>query len=209
MKTILIADDHELIREGMRSIIEQSPKKYRIIEATSCAQVKHILSRQKVHYAILDMMFTDGNLFISPESALNFCKQTRILIYSANAERLYAKRLLQKGARGYLCKLASVEELQEAIQTVLQDQVYLSSAFKKMILKQAGANSEDPIDTLTDRELAVAESIIAGIALGEIAEQLSLDASTISNYRRRLFKKMSVANAMELKDKFLWYRMNE
>ncbi len=189
METILIADDHEIIRMGIHSIIKRFPGEYRIIEADSCAAVKQIFASQPVQYAILDIMLADGNLFLFPDIILDHCQQTSILVYSAIVEKLYAERLLRKGIRGYLCKQANLEELQEAIHAILKNEVYLSTGLKDILWKSPGAYPADPVDKLSDRELAVAECIIAGYAVQEIALQLSLDISTISTFKRRLFKK--------------------
>lgn len=208
METILIADDHELIRRGIRTIIEGFPQPYNLIEASTGEAVLQLLSTQQVHFAILDMLLADGNIFFAPDSILTYSHQTNMLVYSAHAERLYARRLLQKGVRGYLCKQAPVQELENAIKTVLNKEIYLSPSLKEILSGPAKAGIPDnPLDALSDRELEVVEYITTGMSTSEIARRLDLDLSTVSTYRRRLFKKLEVQNTIELNDKFLWYKM--
>lgn len=208
METILIADDHELIRWSIRTIIEGFSRKYKIIEASTCTKVRHLLSREKVRYAIMEIQLADGNIFFTSESILAYSSRINILVYSASAEMMYARRLLQKGVRGFLCKQASVAELEAAIRTVLHNDLYLSASQKEIFLKDSPVmDSQNPLEALSDREMAVAEGLIAGIGTTALARRMDLDKSTVSTYRNRLFRKLEVKNVMELKDKFFWYRM--
>ena len=122
MKTILIADDHEIVRCGVRMIINSFPQKYHVIEASTCTQVIQTLSGQQVHHAILDMNLADGNLFSAVQTTA-YCHQTNILVYSMNAEKIYAPRLMQKGARGFVSKQAKIEELENAIRCVFNGEI--------------------------------------------------------------------------------------
>ena len=208
METILIADDHEIVRRGARMIIESLPQKYNFIEAVTCDEVMQALSRQQVHYAVLDMFLEDGNVFTSIQQIPEYFHQTNILVYSMNAEKIYARRLIQQGARGFVCKQASIQELELAIRSLLNGEIYLSGSMKKALFDSAKKNaSKNPIDLLSDRELEVVEYIAMGLGAKEIANKLNLDITTVSTYRRRAFEKLDVQNMIELKDKFLLYKM--
>lgn len=208
METILIADDHEIIRRGIRMIVEALPKQYHFIETASCAAVIKALSSQKIHYSILDMTLSDGNVFSDTELLTAYGKSTDILVYSMNAENVYAKRLLQKGVKGFVCKKDGIEDLEKAIHSLLNGETYLSPMLKKDLFGPSKADKiENPINALSDRELAVVEYTTSGMGAKEIAHKMNLDITTISTYRRRAFKKLNVQNMYELKDKFMLYKI--
>lgn len=189
METILIADDHEIVRRGLRMMIETFPTKYHFIEATTCAEVMKILSGQRVHYTILDMTLADGNVLSVLEQLGHYSQQTNILIYSTNAARIYAWRLIQKGIKGFVEKQASMDELEKAICEVLRGEVYLSPELKQGLLDPTGKQvSANVLDTLSDRELEVVEYLATGLGSKEIGHKMKLDITTVSTYRRRAFE---------------------
>jgi two-component system invasion response regulator UvrY len=210
METILIADDHEIVRRGVRMIIESFPRKYNIIEASTCAEVIKVLFKQQVQTAILDMFLVDGNIFSSIQQITASRLHTNILVYSMNAEKIYGRRLIEKGVRGFVSKQASIEELENAIRTVIDGEIYLNQNLKDLFLTPGKTNFlKNPIDLLSDRELEVVEYVAVGMGAKEIAHKMSLDITTVSTYRRRAFEKLDVQNMIELKDKFLLYKMQD
>lgn len=208
METILIADDHEIVRHGIRIFIESMPVKYRFIEASTCKAVIHILSNEKVDYTILDMQLEDGNIFSTVSQFIDYCNKTRVLVYTMNAEKIYARRLMQKGIKGFVSKQAPMQQLQTAIRSVLNGEIYLSSLTKEALTQPQKADRfVNPIDSLSDRELEVVEYVSSGVGIKEIAILMHLDVTTISTYRRRAFAKLGVENILDLKDKFTLYKM--
>lgn len=206
MQTVLIADDHQIVRRGIRMIIESFSTKFEIIEADSCASVAQILSGKKIDYAILDMVLTDGNL-LSIIQKIEACSgQTSILVYSMNEERIYARRLIEKGVRGFLCKQTTIEELEKAIRCIFKGEIYLSPDLLGNLIYNSGPATKNPIDSLSDRELQVVEHVVLGMGVKEIGERMGLDITTIGTYRKRAFEKMEVQNTIELKEKFLLYK---
>ena len=207
METVLIADDHEIVRRGVRTLIESFPGKYQFIEANSCAEVAQLLSREQIHYAILDMVLADGNILSILQQIEACSHQTHILVYTMNAERIYARRLIEKGIRGFLCKQTSIEELEKAVRSILSGEVYLSNELTVALLNNSRTNlAQNPIDSLSDRELEVVEYVSIGMGTKEIGQKMNLDITTISTYRRRAFEKLNVQNTIELKEKFLLYK---
>ena len=208
METILIADDHEIIRRGIRMIIETLPGQYDFIEASSCAGVIESLSRQKIEYSILDMVFSDGNLFSDTDLLMTYGDMTDVLVYSMNGESIYGMRLLQKGIKGFVSKRSGIDELEKAIGSLLEGRRYISPYLQEALLTSSRAkDSENPIHSLSDRELEVVEYTTLGLAVKEIARKMNLDITTVSTYRRRALKKLNVQNMFELKDKFLFYKI--
>jgi two-component system invasion response regulator UvrY len=208
METILIADDHEIVRQGIRRIIESFPKTYRLIESSTCKGVIEILSDEKVEYTILDMHLEDGNIFSTINNFTDYYNKTNILVYSMNAEKIYARRLIQKGVKGYVSKQAPVGMLEAAIRSVLNGEMYLSPWLKEALSQKSKSNEPaNPIDNLSDRELEVIEYTSSGMGVKEIAMRMSLEAATVSTYRRRAFDKLGVENVVELNNKLLLYKL--
>jgi two-component system, NarL family, invasion response regulator UvrY len=209
METILIADDQQIVRTGVKMIIESLPGKYTIIEAATCAEVIQVLFTRQIHFTILDLFLADGNIF----SAIHRIKapdKASILVYSMGAEKIYARRLLKKGVHGFISKLASIAELEKAIYYLLKGEVYLSQSMRKELLMPGKEDLlENPIHSLSDRELEVTEYVVTGMSPGKIAQQMKLNFTTVSTYRRRIFAKLHVNNDIELRDKFLLYKMQE
>jgi two-component system, NarL family, invasion response regulator UvrY len=208
METILIADDHEIVRQGIRRIIESFPKKYRFLETSTCKGVIDTLASEKVEYIILDMHLEDGNIFSTINNFTDYCTKTNILVYSMNAEKIYARRLVQKGVKGFVSKQAPVGTLEAAIRNILNGERYLSPWLKEALSRQSKTDQlENPIDSLSDRELEVIEYTSSGMGVKEIAMRMKLEAATVSTYRRRAFDKLGVENVVELNNKLTLYKV--
>lgn len=208
MEHILIADDHTIIRRGIKMLLEKHCRNVTYIEAATCAEVRETFRTRPINYAILDLSYGDGNLFSATEELEQFSRQAKILIYSMNTERIYAQRLIGKGVKGYVNKLASMEELEKALKTVLNGDMYLSPALKEMLFTTIHKDSTgNPFDQLSDRELEVIEYLSIGLGTKEVARRMNLDATTISTFRRRAFEKLSVENPVELKEKLMLYKI--
>lgn len=207
MQTFLIADDHEIVRHGIRIIIETLPIKFIIIETDTCIGLMQVFSSQKPDYAIMDMVLADGNVFFDTPLLSQYASTTNILVYSMNGETIYARRLLQRGVRGFVSKKSGIAELEHAIRTFLNGEVYVSQDLKQLLTQYTDTAFLNPIDSLSDRELEVVEYSSMGMRVKEIAYKMKLDATTVSTYRQRAFKKLNVENIFELKEKFLLYKL--
>lgn len=208
MKKIIVADDHEIVRYGARVILENISSEFEIIEASTCKEVLQIIDRQEIDFGIFDIQLVDGNMFSIISQIIEQYPNISILVYSMNAEKIYAKRLLKKGIKAFVCKQESIGELEKAIKCLLNGEVYLSSAFKENVTGNAELNLEDnPFDLLSDRELEVAEYSCEGLRAKEIARRMDLDITTVSTFRRRAYKKLNVENAIELKEIMALYRL--
>jgi two-component system invasion response regulator UvrY len=205
MKTILIADDHEIIRMGVRMLIESFPEKYNFIEAATCVEIMQAFTDEQVHYAVLDVFLADGDLFSEIREISKHCQQTNILVYSMVPEKIYAKRFLKRGISGYVSKHATMKELENAILCCLQGQIYLSKAMREDLMrpKQEGI-SGNPFDLLSDAELQVVKYVAMGIDTKEIALKMKLKIATVNTYQRLAFKKLNVTDRVELEKRFLY-----
>jgi DNA-binding NarL/FixJ family response regulator len=202
MKTVLIADDHEIVRQGIRMILESLGEPYTFLEAFTVADALAHLKRQHVHFAVLDMSLADGNMFSKIDQITTDCPHTKVLVYSMNDEKIYGRRLFQKGIRGFVCKQSSINELEKALRTLVAGEIYFSAALKEEIARsiKSGTSAENPLDRLSDRELEVVEYISAGMGTKEISYKMNLDITTISTYRKRAYDKLGVQNVVELNE---------
>jgi len=197
---VLLADDHVLIRAGLKALLEDRSDIHVVDEASNGVEAVSSFIKHKPDVVILDisMPVMDG---------LETCKQLRkidseakILILSVYNEQQYATRALVSGASGYINKQASQEELYKAIRCVADGQFYLAEGNKDVILSKLlhMKGQHDLIDTLSDRELQVLRLLSQGKGIKEIASYLGLSIKTIDNYRYRVMTKLNLNRTVDL-----------
>ncbi|MBO9632329.1 MAG: response regulator transcription factor [Chitinophagaceae bacterium] len=207
MKKVLIADDHEIVRRGITMIIQSLPGQYQVIEASTCSQVLQAFTNEQLDFAILDMALSDANISSILEQVMDKKGEASLLVYSMNAEHIYAPRFFSKGFRGFVSKQASISELEKAIKTVFRGEVYISAELQETLLDPSRQMQlKNPIDALSDRELEVSEYLAIGMGVKEIAQKMNLDMTTVSTYKRRAFDKLGVQSSVELKEKLMIYK---
>lgn len=207
---ILIADDHAIVRHGTMLFINEWLPGAKISEADNFNKVAKMLGEQVFDLLILDINIPGGNNIQMVDVARLKQPGIRILIFTAYDEQLYAIRYLQAGANGYLHKLASEEQIRKAIETVLHDEQYMSREVKDLLLKMVMASGrrpphENPLHTLSNREIEVARFLVQGMSLIEISRALHLQISTVSTYKNRIFEKLEISNLVELVEKVRLY----
>ena len=199
MKKILIVDDHEVVREGVKKILNEQPSAATFGEASTAPEVIRLVREQDWDVVVLDLSVGDrGGLEILKE-----LKQIRprlpVLILSMHSEEQYARRAFKAGAAGYITKGSPREELVKAINKVIEGGVYISPALAERLAIDLGSDTERaPHEALSDREFEVMRLIASGKTVGEIAGMLNLSDSTISTYRARVLEKMRMKNNAEL-----------
>ena len=169
------------------------------------ADTRHAMSdvvAQGPNLVILDLSLADGHGFELIKDLGALSKAPRVLVFSTHEEDLYAERVLEAGALGYVRKTASPEELADAIRKVLAGQVYLSAQMtSKVLLRKVTpprGDHQSPIQALSDRELQVFELIGRGQSTKQIAGNLGVDTKTIETYRARIKEKLSLDSAPSL-----------
>ncbi|MCC7402696.1 MAG: response regulator transcription factor [Chitinophagaceae bacterium] len=196
---ILIADDHAIVRKGLKQILLEEYPTSKIGEAGDAeALIADILHEE------WDVVICDMNM--PGRSGLDALSQIRhtnprlpVLILSMYPEDQYALRVLKAGASGYLAKETVHEELIKAIRTVLSGRKYITSSIAEKLVESFNDDSgKMPHELLSDREFDVFKLLAIGKSVSEIAEQLSLSATTISTYRSRIMEKMNMKSNAEL-----------
>jgi DNA-binding NarL/FixJ family response regulator len=196
---VLIADDHAILRSGLRRLLQEMPEVEAVGEAESASQVRERMRSECWDVLLLDLDMPGQN----PLEVLKLVKSEHpdaaVLILSMYPEEQFALRALKAGAAGYLSKKSAPEQLVTAIRRVAEGGTYISAALAVTLARNLRARPVDTInDLLSDREFSVLRGIATGKPLSEIAKELSLSAKTVSTYRTRLLTKLNLHSNVEL-----------
>jgi len=199
MIRVLIADDHAVVRQGLKQILGDTRDMVVAGEAINGQEVLDRVRAEAWDVVVLDISMPD-------RSGLDVLKQLRaerpglpVLMLSMYAEDQYAMRVLKAGASGYLTKDSAAEELVNAVRKVVSGGRYVSSFLAEKLAFELGTDSSKlPHETLSDREFQVLRLLAAGESVKEIAAELYLSAKTVSTYRVRLLQKMNLTTNAEL-----------
>jgi DNA-binding NarL/FixJ family response regulator len=204
---VFLVDDHPVVRDGLRSIIEQESDLLFCGEAAEAAE-----ALAKIPSAAPDVVLVD--LSLGHSSGLDLLKDLVIqhpsilvIVLSMHDEMIYADRVLRAGARGYLMKVESSQSLLTAIRRVLAGKVFVSENVMTAIAAKLGEHKGDrlPIDRLSDRELQVFELMGKGMSTANIADQMHLSPKTVQAYVARTKEKFGVPSFKELlREAFRW-----
>lgn len=198
MTRILIADDHAIVRQGLKQILANALNSVLLGEAASVTEMFALLKQGEWDAVIMDLSMPGG-------SGLEALKQIKhdyeipVLVLSVSPEDQYAVRTLRAGAAGYLTKETAPEELVQAVERILRGGKYVSTALAETLAGQIGKEYVGALhESLSDRELEVLCLIASGKAVGQIAEELKLSVKTVSTYRARVLQKMKLKTNAEL-----------
>jgi two-component system invasion response regulator UvrY len=199
MIKILITDDHSIVRQGLKQIIDQEPDMKVSAEASNVHEMMEKVRKQNWDLVILD-------LTLPGKTGLDALKEIKleraklpVLILSMHPEDQYAVRVLKAGASGYMTKETAPEELIQAIRKIVGGGKYVSVSLAEKLAFDLGAPTEKDLhELLSDREYQVLCLIASGKAVNEISKQLALSVKTISTYRARILEKMNLKNNAEL-----------
>jgi two-component system, NarL family, invasion response regulator UvrY len=196
---VFIADDHAVVREGIKHIFSEAPEIHVAGEASNGQEVLETIWEKNYDLLLLDIAMPgrDG-LEVLKEVKMQKPKLP-VLILSMFPEEQYALRALKSGASGYLTKDSIPNELLKAVRKVLRGGIYISSSFSEKLLTDLSSDIKKPLhEMLSDREFQIMRMIAKGKTINEIADELSLSAKTVYTYRARILDKMGMKNNMEL-----------
>ena len=200
MKRALIIDDHAVVRNGLKKILEEEPGEIEFGDAATAHEALELVHKQVWDIAILDISLGGGRNGLETLKELKQ-RQPRlpVLILTMHTEEQYARRSFRSGAAGYITKDSSRAELVRAVQKVMQGGKYVSpSLAEKLVAYIEKESDQSPHETLSDREFQVMRLIASGKTVSEIAELISLSDKTISTYRARILEKMRMKTNAEL-----------
>ena len=199
MIRVAIADDHMVVRQGLKQILSESEDFQLAGEATNAAETIKLVREEKIDVLILDMSMPGRSgieLIVQIKSEL---PRLPVLVLSMHAEEQYAVRAIKAGAAGYLTKESIADELVGAVRKVAKDGLYITAAVAVRLALEVGeARSMEPHKLLSDREYEIFELLVRGKSVSDIAEQLCINSKTVSTYKARILNKMQLTSTVAL-----------
>jgi len=197
-KKILIADDHAVVRKGLKQIILEGMLDVEVDEAANGLEAQQMAQKNSYDVIVLDISLPGKNGLDVLKQLIELRTNSKILILSIYPEDQYGIRVIKAGASGFLNKDSAPNELVDAINTLLIGRKYVTTKIAQQMAEQISAGSKQPHEMLSDREFQVMQLLANGITVNEIAEQLNLSAATINTYRARVLNKLNLRNHAEL-----------
>lgn len=195
----MLVDDHDLVRTGIKRILDDVAGIKVIAEARSGEEAVKIGRKLKPHVVLMDVKMPGIGGFEATRKLLRIDPDIKVLIVTICNNDLYPARLLQVGAAGYLTKGATMDEMVQAIRAVHAGQRYISPEIaSRLAFKHVTDTEESPFESLSERELQVMLMITMGMKVQEIADKLCLSPKTVNSYRYRIFEKLKIKNDVEL-----------
>jgi DNA-binding NarL/FixJ family response regulator len=199
MIKILIADDHHIVRQGLRQIVMSDNQMTIVGEAANGNELLNLVRKTATDVVVLDISMPGRNGLETLKDLKRDYPSLPVIILSMHPEDQYAVRVFKAGAAGYMNKETATEELVAAIKKVYKGGKYISSQLAELLATHIQSNHEsEPHKSLSDRELEVFYLLAGGKAVGQIAEELNLSVKTISTYRARILEKMNLTTNADL-----------
>lgn len=196
---VLIADDHAIVRQGLRLILSDTPDMVVAGEAEDGVKAMHMVRKGGWDVVLMDVTMPERNGIDTLKLMKKEYPKLPVIILSMHPEEHYAIRALKAGASGYLTKQSAPDQLVTAIRQVASGKKYVSAAVAEQLANAIGEDTDKlPHEKLSDREYQTLCLIASGKALSQIAEELNLSVKTVSVYRARLLEKMQLKNNAEL-----------
>ncbi len=199
MINVFLVDDHELVRTGIRRLLEDVRGIKVLGEADSGETAVQWCRNNDTDIVLMDMNMPGIGGIEATRRILRLNPDIKVIVISIHGEEPYPTKVMQAGAAGYLTKSAAPLEMINAIRQVKSGQRYLSPEIaQQMALSQFRPAQDNPFQTLSERELQIMMMITTGQKVNDISEQLSLSPKTVNSYRYRLFTKLEVSGDVEL-----------
>jgi two-component system, NarL family, invasion response regulator UvrY len=199
MIKIIIADDHSVVRQGLKQIISEVSNMEILDEAENGNELFQKVLKNNFDIVILDIKMPGTNVIDLIKNIKIHKAHMPILVLSMYPEEQYAVRVLKAGASGYLTKESAPKELVSAIQKISNGGKYVSPKLAEQLANQLGDDGDKPKhETLSDREYQVFQMITSGKSVKGISTELNLSEKTVSTYRSRVLQKMNLKNNAEL-----------
>ncbi|MDZ4669672.1 MAG: response regulator transcription factor [Phototrophicales bacterium] len=197
---IVLADDHTVLRSGLRLLLDNQPHLQVVAEASNGIQALSMTQQHQPDVLLLDINMPEADgLSIIPQ-VRQTSPQTKILILTMHEDGNYLQQAIQAGAVGYLLKKVADVELLMAIEAVMRNEIYVHSAMTQYLIKPptAPATEIDPWQSLSEREFDVLKRVVLGYTNTEIAEELFLSQKTVETYRARGMEKLNITTRAQL-----------
>lgn len=198
---ILIADDHSMIRKGLKLYMQMNLGYKNINEVSTCNELMRELVKKKYTHLVLDIILSDGSSLEVIPNIRRVYPDLQIMIFSMQPADIYGEALKQYGINYYLSKSAGEEEIILALQKFLLNETLVQTP-------QAFENIDNPFRSLAPRELEILHYVLKGIGTKDIAETLNLKMNTVSTIKTRIYEKTNASNIKELIELATLYNVN-
>jgi DNA-binding NarL/FixJ family response regulator len=195
---VLLVDDHAVVREGYRRLIEREPKLEFAGEAASAAQAYQLYCAVSPDVVVMDISLPDVSGIEAMRRILARDARARVLVFSMHEEGVFVTRALQAGARGYITKASAPEVLVEAIRAVAAGKTFLSNDVAQTLALDSIEGAARSIETLSEREFEIARLLASGHTVAGIAQRLGLGAKTVANYQSSIRQKLGIETSAQL-----------
>ena len=192
---ILLADDHTLVRAGLRALVESIEGAEVVGESGEGREALEMIGTLRPDVALLDIGMPGLNGLEVARRAAEASPRTRVIILSMHAEDTYVRQALRAGVAGYLLKGAAVSELPLALQSVMRGETYLTPRVSQVVVSEMlrdGPSEADPLQGLTDRQREILQLIAEGKSTKEIASVLDVSVKTVETHRARLMERLNI-----------------
>jgi DNA-binding NarL/FixJ family response regulator len=203
---VLIVDDHPVVRDGLGELINQESDLEVCGEAADATEALRLVEEARPNVAVVDLSLQSGHGIELIEQIKARNEQIKMLVWSMHDEMLFAERALRAGAVGYINKQEATEKVIDAIHTILRGEICLSARMANRLLHSVVGGEpldQNPVASLSNRELEVFEMIGQGLATKQIARKLHLSPKTIETHREKIKTKLNLANSTELSHRAL------
>lgn len=199
LKTVLVVDDHDLIRVGICRLLAEVPDLTVVGQAGSGEEAITMVRDLVPSIVFMDIRMPGIGGLEATQRILSQHPEIKVIVVSAFNDEVYPATLLKAGASGYITKNADTDEIKIAVQTVLSDNIYVSPQLAQMLVVSGMSNNaKSPLAQLSQRELQIAELITSGKRANDVAVTLNISPKTINTYKYRIYEKLGVTNDVEL-----------
>jgi two-component system response regulator NreC len=199
---ILLADDHTVVRQGLRKVLEERPEWQVVAEAGDGRDAVRLAEQHRPDVAVVDVAMPLLNGIEATRQITKRAPQTRVLVLSMYSDEAYVTQMLKAGATGYLLKDSADVDLLQAVQAVSQGKSFFSPAVARLMsddyARQRGDNAVDRYESLSEREREIFQLVAEGKTNKEIAALLFISPSTVETHRARIMEKLDLHSAAEI-----------
>ncbi len=202
MTTIVLAEDHRIVRQGLQALLEAEADFSLVGEAGDGLEAVRLTEQLQPDVVVLDLMMPGINGLEATRQIRNCCPKTHVVILSMHADESYVLEALRNGASGYVLKDSSADDLARAVREVVAGRRYLSAPLSEraieVYIQEAQETPLDPYEKLTNREREVLHLVAAGHSSTEIAERLSISSRTVETHRANMMRKLNLNSQTDL-----------
>ena len=200
MPDILLVDDHSIVRTGLKLLIHDFLPHTTIDEADDGNSALEKIKQNNYDLVVMDVNMPNTDSFGTLQTILTINSSIKVIMFSMNAEEVYARRYLKMGAMGYIRKDAPNSEIEKAITSVLNNKSYVSPELTQKMLYDlhSKTESENPFDKLSAREFEIVQHLAQGDSVAEISKKLNIHTSTVGTHKARIFEKLQCHNVIDL-----------